>query len=1261
MLSPNDRPIVLLPQDRELIELLGLTESEYRQFLREAVKRSRVEPGKPVNFIDFGLVALIFTVIGLLLQVAALFFKPKTSRPPDIRQTSDPGQNVVNRTEYAPKAGFDSLQNVVELGSAIPLVFAKRETIDGVTYGGVRVNTNLLWSQMLSLGGGQMLRAVFLISEATIGDVDPSQFAFGDNVMGAYDLAEANAASSRVTFYVSKDGGRLTSADRVAGRLAANDLGNAQNVGAEDVFSIAGLNGAWTTDFCYTFKPSTQTQFGVYQLIGNGFGFRVNPALRPAVVVKTEPKGDQGDIRLRCLQDGVSRAQRDKYNTKFSSRSGVTQLNGTPISGVMSLVVGDTVTYVLDSASDANTQFIGVQEGPNHKETCRDVAQAVSGRQRSWDDALTIGELYRLGSALLICESRSPADEIFTSEADQEPIGGGQTMSVVLRCVRAGTAVFNPTSGTANATQTSHLFKTAVANFSLPRAAQIVELGLRSTLGIRISGLCNFRDSLSETEIDGRACNYYNGRVYDSGESLDLSSYQSGSFSGAEMRYSFFKISYRIAGSNSGYTSLEPCFGVRSLTQQAVYNYIRLQMPSMQRWEYRLEPVTGWEIRNSIASGNLEILDSRITGTRSVGSGSGTETVMITYSGEPVARTADTFAIAATRDKALGVTLSDTRDYADDWGKVAEAFVFEELQTSARSPEHELVYVNLLAPNPNIPEYESLATVGVNLRSSTEASQLNQLSVYINEGIGSVHTFPEVYSILLKNSVFGVGEILSPEQIDNESFTECAAWTRARKYFFDGAIAQPINLRQWGSQTAGFFLLDMVIKNGRFALQPAFYFNQPEPITNLYTAGNIIDGSFEFAYADIEQRTPSRISVKWRQEKAFDTETNKGLFPVVREVTVCEVGTPKNAPLESIDLSDFCTSENHAIDVGKYICRGRRLYTHSVKFKTVPTQAAVQVGRCIKLGLETVAYNQPNNGAIDKHGAVTTTEPLADGTYRVLLWDGKATQVIEADLEILDQRTTQYTSAVFCVKQTANEVRTYKVQSVGYDEDGNVAIEAMYFPLNSNDYSLVAEGWDVSSNWVIEGALGSSEVSGTAISPFNGVSLIGPNTLTVNEASTFTALVSGGAGSYSYSWSGSGVTFGAASAASTTVTATSAGNKTITCAVTRGSTTLAVSKTVTAVVATSQGTIGTVTITGDATAVVNSAKTYSASRSGTVALADCFYNWTTIPTTSTVASAGTATASITFEVAGTYSVICTISSPYASDSPKTQTKTVTVT
>ena len=235
MLSPNsgDR-VVLLPCDREIIELAGITEKEYREFVRHCRFNSKIRPGTPVAV---GLDLLLLQIgISLVLAAAAYLLTPK----PKGRQAANArletrqvdGQDIVRGSRIAPKAGFDQLQNVVEMGSVIPLVFANREVIKDQTYGGVRVNTNLLWSQVLSLGGDQLLRSVFLLGEgdnrADSMEIDPSQFAFGNNLLGSYDLAQGSN-QSRISIYYSKDGGRLVSADYIAGRIAANDPGNAED------------------------------------------------------------------------------------------------------------------------------------------------------------------------------------------------------------------------------------------------------------------------------------------------------------------------------------------------------------------------------------------------------------------------------------------------------------------------------------------------------------------------------------------------------------------------------------------------------------------------------------------------------------------------------------------------------------------------------------------------------------------------------------------------------------------------------------------------------------------------------------------------------------------------------------------------------------------------------------------------------------------------------------------------------------------------
>jgi hypothetical protein len=1127
MLTPNDGSrIVILPQDREIMEITGMSEAEYRAFARHCKLHCKVRPGEPTAFVITPLIAIAIAqlVIGLVLSVVSIIMMRSKQKPaPQINTTNVDGQNIVDGSRYAPKSGFDSVQNVVELGSVVPLIYAKRETIDGKTYGGVRVNTNLLWSQIYSLGGSQMLRALFLISEASVEGIDPLQFAIGNNLMGSYDLGAEDNQSSRVSIYYSPDGGRLRGTDYVAGRRPDQDVGNAQNDGGADVFSVRSVNNDWSTDFCYVSKPSNQTRFGIYSFIGNGFAYRVNPRFSPQV----SPRIQGSNFTVSCPTNYQEAASRQKIGTRWSGRGGLVAKNNTATSVQdYDLAVGDVLDYSLLNSSDARVVFTAANpDGPNGEETCRDVAQNVASRQRGWDDSITIGEVYKIGSALAVCSNRSPQDAVFASEIDNEPVGGGQAITAQFRVIRAGRSSFTSNAalvdrtGT-NATQTSHIFRAAIASFIIDRPSQVVEIGLRSSVGASINGLCNFRDCRSYTRIDNDACLSFNGQ--NNKQNLNTTNFSSGTYSGSETRYSFFKLGYRVAGTDDAFTQFEPCFGIRSQTQQATYNYLRIEFPTMQRWEFEIEPLTGWEIRNNIATGGLEVLDPQVDSVRTVQ----TQECVIRFSGVAVDRSPGTFYMSCLKPATgadLGNGLDDGTDYADAWARVAEAFIYGEMSATAGSqPEHEVVYINTISPNPTTPNYDNLALVGMNIRASTEFSQLSQFSVYVNAGLNSTHLFPEVLYDLMTNTRYGTGEILSSKQIDKDSFDAAALWCRGRRYFFDGAVSQKINLRSWGAEKAGDFLLELVVRNGRFALQPITEFDSPELITGMFTAGNIVEESFSLNYLDQEARQSPRVSVKWREEKQSTDAANRGLFPVIREVTVREASTPEDAPLEQIDMSEFCTSEIHAIDRAKLACRQRRLTTHGVKFKTTPDQAALDLGRVFKLGMETLTYEQPSNGAIALNGTVTSWPELADGSYPVLLYDGQTNAIQEVTIDVYDGRCGQHPGSVFCLRNSANNAQTYKVTSLSFDEEGNIDVEALYYPTDESDYSMLTKGWNVDGNWVIEGALGDVD-SPVELNPtFDAVQITGSATAKAGTSYTYAAVIDGPDGVYTYLWSGGG-------------------------------------------------------------------------------------------------------------------------------------------
>jgi hypothetical protein len=66
---------------------------------------------------------------------------------------------------------------------------------------------------------------------------------------------------------------------------------------------------------------------------------------------------------------------------------------------------------------------------------------------------------------------------------------------------------------------------------------------------------------------------------------------------------------------------------------------------------------------------------------------------------------------------------------------------------------------------------------------------------------------------------------------------------------------------------------------------------------------------------------------------------------------------------------------------------------------------------------------------------------------------------------------TNFSNSVFCINSGSTNVQTYKTQSLSFDEDGNIEVEAIHFPTNSNDESLIVDGFDNDSNWILEGLI----------------------------------------------------------------------------------------------------------------------------------------------------------------------------------------------
>jgi len=547
----------LLPQDRYIAELLGLTEEEMRWYKAEVQRRAMEGPQPAVvaGLETATIIAIANLVIGVGLTVVSLLLAP---RPPQQRERGElttrqqQGETLRVPSAFAPTYGFEAAQDVAPLGDPIPLVYAKREFLNGQWYGGVRINTPLLWSQIWSLGGSQMLRAVFLVGEGSVGAIHPHSFAIGNNTLSAYSF---EGDLQRIAVYSVSDGGRMAIGNYLSG--SRNDIGARGTYGA-DIFQVETTPGVVAPWFCGAYKPSTSTSFGLYSPIANGLGYRVNPRIRPLRILQIRSNEYKAD------DDAQATAEAWKYKYCYSSKSGIiaTSKGSTP-GAIVSLAVGDTFTYMLSQKSDGvfdgtvNPEIVVDSENSDNEngsmdgqETLIAVGQAVSGRQKQYDSALQEGELYKAGSCLAVLIQRDP---LFSSEADYslsalegistspdtEPVTLGQDAFFTFRVVRSGqvgvagydltdTRFFDtvgedsirPAENVASNPSTPwkfqtvglnyadgeigeryytasafpQIFRCALGNVSINRRTRYFEVGIRSTVAMQIQGLCNFAD-----------------------------------------------------------------------------------------------------------------------------------------------------------------------------------------------------------------------------------------------------------------------------------------------------------------------------------------------------------------------------------------------------------------------------------------------------------------------------------------------------------------------------------------------------------------------------------------------------------------------------------------------------------------------------------------------------------------------------------------------------------------------------------------------
>tara|TARA_B100000131_G_scaffold104935_1_gene101895 strand:- start:734 stop:4801 length:4068 start_codon:yes stop_codon:yes gene_type:complete len=613
-------PRRLLPAEAELCNALGIKESEYWQFI------DLIQLHKPTRLSEYDLIPdivnepttigyatwtafFVNVAVGVALSYVAYLLTPKPKQP-------EIGTNLRTEDKYgsrafAPQQGFNSVQDLATLGSIIPLIFTKQEEVDGYTSGGVRVNAQLLWSQLISLGRSQQLKALALFSHGELdGEPDFAGYAIGDLLIENYNKA-------KVALYFRKgavtNNNRITTGDKYnEGTLPESTFSDID--GNTDPFSVEfpvkfSSEEPSKRAFSGTTNPTTQSIFGLYSPMPNGHRYKLPYEFFFALLDMEE------DTKLDTFKKDR------KIKASWPTRAGIIKANNvTGRNKGLTVPVGAEVKYQIFSSGTQKEQENIPDYDPWKVE---DVKSSVSTIRETADNNLALGESYMAGTALLrltriSSNPNSPGKtwEVgITKEYYFKVVESGQLDTIDMpqhlanpqwigekQCSKSGCILINQDTSTnrnlGTPWDTYALQRVAIGTISNTRDCHLTEVGIKSKVYKNI----NFQNVNSQP--DEATVNRYH---------YDNATISLGQIQKSITRFSFFKLQVREAGKDSSWSDLtntsnshSGLFCIIGNTQQEQYNYISIRHPQKGQYEYRFLPVPGVHVARTCLDTNNE-------------------------------------------------------------------------------------------------------------------------------------------------------------------------------------------------------------------------------------------------------------------------------------------------------------------------------------------------------------------------------------------------------------------------------------------------------------------------------------------------------------------------------------------------------------------------------------------------------------------------------------------------------------------------------
>ena len=604
----------LLPYEVELCESLGITDKEYFEFL-DLIEAEPVDAEivcMPSALIAMGFAHFVPTTVGytilwgkiaatLAIMAASYLLTPKPKE-----QSAGPRLDiggVQGRSRFNPTSGFESLQDLASLGSFIPLVYSRQ---------GVRVSSQLLWSQLRTAQYGQVINAICLFSNGELGAKPQfNSFALGETFLSDLPLTKQKLYFSRG----NRSNNRLQGVADTQTPSSSHDQypegksKNRNNYRARgereyddvDPFKVkvftesySGGDGVfdYRPSFSSTKTPASGTKFGLSSPMPNGNAYKLNWEL--ILLLRDADDGVKKDLRIKM----------GKLVHKYPRYVGITNRGGSPTySSVGNRVIlnpnqtgnvwvnyriyhsTNESAWIDSSITDVDPKKKWNKFSPWGSQDAKSNSDTV---RESVDDAIKIGEQYMVGSTLMTATEEDNGN-LWVGGND------GFQKAIKFESDEPGYLEFRNTDETALPYESLIVQKVELATCANARETDVTEIGIKSTVWRQISGFPNVNEMPSQERIG--SYEKQNGSI------------QLGSVSKYVRRVSFFKVQAKRMDSGNDFVDISPkILCVQGSSPTAQYNAIFINHHVPSKYEFRFLPVAGNVVLNHYADRIVHVL-----------------------------------------------------------------------------------------------------------------------------------------------------------------------------------------------------------------------------------------------------------------------------------------------------------------------------------------------------------------------------------------------------------------------------------------------------------------------------------------------------------------------------------------------------------------------------------------------------------------------------------------------------------------------------